>query len=147
MLENFGFEKHLKSWTCISYHKNRFSNVSTEKFSRFFKKSVSSRFNRSRLSFDWSKRQKKILIFRLKLLGLLDSFPIPFDQLSLFFSDFPFLPNSSRPIEFHFFKTNRNQISLLHYSLSFSLIPLFFFFFFFFSFCVLLLVKDSKVFF
>ena len=28
----------MKSWTCISYHKNNFSNVSTEKFSRFFKK-------------------------------------------------------------------------------------------------------------
>ena len=116
-------------------------------FLDFSKKSVSLGFNRSSLSFDRSKRQKKILIFRLKLLALLDSFPIPFDQLSLFFSDFPFLPNSSRLIEFHFFKTNRNQISLLHYSLSFSLIPLFFFFFFFFSFWLLLLVKDSKVFF
>ena len=51
---------------------------------------------------------------------MLNSFPIPFDQSSLFLSGFQFLPNSSRLIEFlFFFKTNRNHISFLNYSFVF----------------------------
>ena len=118
-IEKFGFVKRLKSWTYISYHKKSFSNVSTKKFSRFFKFSVSSGFDWSSLFFNRSKRQKENLVFKLKLLGLLNSFPISFDQSSLFLCAFRFLPNSSRLIEFWIFFKKRNKISFLNYSFVF----------------------------
>ena len=84
-----------------------------KKFSKIFKISVSSGFNRSSLFFDRSKREKENSVFQLKVLGLLDSFPIPFDQSSLFPCTFQSLLDSSRPINFCFFlKTYRNHIRL-----------------------------------
>ena len=106
-----------------------------KKVSRIFKFSVSSGFDRSGLFFDRLKREEENSVFKLKVSGLLDSFLTPFDQSSLFLWTFRSLPDSSRPIGFRIFKTYRNQIRFLNYSLSFSPIPLsipshnFFFFF------------------
>ena len=62
----FGFVNHLKSWTYISYHKNKFSNWSTKNFPKFFKISISSRFDRSSLFSDRSKWEEENSVSSLK---------------------------------------------------------------------------------
>ena len=69
-IEKFDFVKHLKSWPYISYHKDSFSNVFAKKFSRFFKFSIFSGFDRSSLFFNRLNRQKENLVFKLKLSSL-----------------------------------------------------------------------------
>ena len=91
----FGFENHLKSWTCISYHKNSFSNVFVEKFSRIFK-IFSLHDLIDRVYFSTNRNVKKKNSFSFKVLGSFDP---------------------SRPIEspfffFYFFLIYRNHIWL-----------------------------------
>ena len=69
-------------------------------FPKFFKISVSSKFNWSSSFFDRLKCDGEKWLFLLKVLGSFDSCPIPFNQSSLFSYVFRFLFDSSRPIGF-----------------------------------------------
>ena len=108
VFEKFGFVKHLKLWTYISYHKNRFSNGSVEVFFRIFKNFYFFRIWPIKPIFWPIEKGRGKFSFQLKFSCFLDSFLIPFDQSSLFSCTFQFLPDSSWPIGFQIFKTYRN---------------------------------------
>ena len=85
----------------------------------------------------------KIPIFRLKLLGLLDSSPIPLDQSNLFLNDFRFLSRSLLTDRNSFFfkgiRSNVFQVFVFLFDSSLDPFSLFSFsFFFFFFFCLFL---------
>ena len=74
LFEKFGFEDHLKSWTFMLYIKTVFKMILQKKFPKFFKISISLKFNRSRLFFGWSNYEGEKWLFFLKVSVSLDSF-------------------------------------------------------------------------
>ena len=129
--EKFGFEKHFKSWMYISYHKNKFPNGSTKKFSKISKIYVSLGFNWSSLFFNWLKREEENLVFILK--SRVSFIPSQF----LLISHVHFVPTQ-------FLSTNFHHASFKHDS--HTLISKFYgFYFFFFEIRVFMFLRDLGI--
>ena len=103
VFEKFSFVKHLKSWTYISYHKNRFSNSSIEKNFQIFQNLSFFRIRPIELIFWPIKKGREKFSFQLK--SRVSSIPSRF-----LLSRFRFLPDTFWPIKFWIFKIYRNQI-------------------------------------
>ena len=147
--EKLGFEDHLKLWTFMPYHKNSFSNDSVENFSRIFQNFCFFEIQPIKPIFWPIKMWRRKMAFSFKSFKFLQFLPNYFRSVEPVFMCISILAQfllTDRISNFFRKRESNLTFSKEHFVYLFdsflNSFPQFFIFFF-----VVIVVKDSKVFF